>query len=411
MSRSPDSQNTASSQATVQDSGRVRAIAGEIRDTGLFALDLEFVSESRYIPELCLVQVGWGDPAEPSVAAVDPLSADPEPIFELVEDSRVDTVLHSAQADLALLGTRHDVAGRAILDTQIAAAFLGLGDQLGYGNLVEELTGTVIDKGSQFTNWCRRPLTDKQLRYALDDVRYLLGAWVEMRRELEERGRLEWVEEESRDLAREWAERTPPEDLYLKVRGWQRLDDRSRGALRELAAWRERQAVEENTPPKWLLKDGPLLEVARRRPESLDELRRVKGVGKDTVRRHGRAILEAAVRRDLPVPDRGGRRGRLPAEAKNWGSKVLAVVRERCQEADVATRFVASRRDADAMVQWFVDTGGAGREPDLPLLRGWRRELAGEAALDWLREKTSDTPGDTRGDTRGGTRGAAAGRR
>ncbi len=393
MSRSPD---TSSSPSTVVDSSRVRAIAGEIRDAGLFALDLEFVSESRYIPELCLVQVGWGDPQDPSVAAIDPLAADPESIFELVEDGRVDTVLHSAQADLALLGTRHDVVGRAILDTQIAAAFLGLGSQVGYGNLVEELTGIVIDKGSQFTDWCRRPLSDKQLRYALDDVRYLLGAWENMRRELVERGRLEWVEEESRSLAEEWAERTPPEDLYLKVRGWQRLDDRSRGALRELAAWRERQAVEENTPPKWLLKDPPLVEVARRRPDDLAELGRIKGVSKDTVQRHGRAILEAAARRDLPVPESDHRGGRPPARAKGWGSKVLGVIRDRCQEADIAPRFVASRRDADALVSWFVETEGAGREPDLPLLRGWRRQLAGEAALEWLEEKTA---------------GAAAGRR
>ena len=383
---------TSSSQrpgGTVTDAGTVRSIAAEIRSAGTFALDLEFLSESRYVPELCLVQVGWGDPEAPQVAAIDSHAAPVEPVLELVADAGVETVLHSAQADLALLGSRFGVAGQGIVDTQIAAAFLGLGDQVGYGNLVEQLTGVALDKGAQFTDWCRRPLSDEQLRYALDDVRYLPGLWRTMRRRLVELDRLAWVEEESARLAEDWAERTPPEDLYKRVRGWERLDDAGRAAVRELAAWREREALASNRPPQWLLKDASLLEVARRRPSNAHELGAIRGVSADTVRRYGNAILDAAGRRELPVPEAPPRHPRLPGRAKGWGSLVLGLIHARCREDDVAPRFVASRADADALVRWFHDSGGEAPEPDLPLLAGWRRALAGQAALDWLAGQTA----------------------
>lgn len=372
----------------VTDSGEVHEIAGDIRRASRFALDLEFLSESRYVPELCLVQVAWGDPEAPEVVAVDPHAADVTPLVALVEDPEVEVLLHSAQGDVALLGDRFDVAPKALFDTQIAAAFLGLGDQVGYANLVRELTGVELDKGAQFTDWCRRPLSGQQLRYALDDVRYLPRMWRRMREELETRGRLGWVEEESRRLAEDAARRQPPEEAYRKVKGWERLDDTARGALRRVAAWREREALDSNTPPAWLLKDRPLLELARRRPGHPKELHRVRGVSGKTAQRHGRAIVEA-IHGDRPqAPERPPRRRRLTGKAKGWGSLVLGLIHARCREVDVAPRFVASRADADTLVHWWVESGGEADEPDLPLLAGWRRELAGQAALDWLAGQT-----------------------
>ena len=159
--------------------------------------------------------------------------------------------------------------------------------------------------------------------------------------------------------------------------------------MRELAAWREREALAGNKPPQWLLKDASLIEVARRRPAAADELRSIRGVSGDTVRRHGEAILAAAHRRELPVPEAPPRHRRLPGKAKGWGSLVLGLIHARCREADVAPRFVASRSDADTLVHWFYEGGGEAPEPDLPLLHGWRRELAGQAALDWLAGQTA----------------------
>lgn len=368
--------------ALITDPAEVARIVAAIEAEGLFALDLEFVSASRYVPELGLVQVAWGSPDDPEVAAVDPLAVDVEPMVHLVASPEVRTVLHAAQGDLALLGDLYGATGAGILDTQIAAAFLGLGDQVGYANLVGEVLGVALDKGMQFTAWRDRPLSHEQVRYALDDARYLLPLWHELEARLVERGRLAWVEEESARLATAVASRTPPQEVWRSL-GGRGLAPHQLGALRALAAWREEEALATNKPPSWILKTKALPELARRLPTEVKELAAVSGVGPGTTRRYGRAILEALSRgRAQPVVGEDGPR-RLPSEGRKLARSVLDLIRQRCREAEVAPHFVVSRADADALVRWWLNGSGSG-EPSLPVLSGWRRELAGRAALDWL---------------------------
>jgi ribonuclease D len=361
----------------------VRTVADDIRALGVCALDLEFVSESRYVPELGLVQVAWGDPETPRVVAADPLATDVEPLLGLVSDPGVEVAIHAFQGDLALISDRFGLEAQAVVDTQVAAAFLGVGDQVGFTTLVERTVGVELDKGAQFTDWLRRPLTDEQLRYALADVRYLLPAWAELRRRLADRGRLDWVREESERLARAAARRRPPEETFRKIGGWNRLDPRQLGALRALAAWREEEALSSNTPPAWLLPDRTVLELARRRPTDRNRLRRVRGVKAGVAHRHGSAILEALARgADDPAdPERPPRR--LTGQGRTWASLLSGLIQARCREQEVAPRFVGARADAEALVRWWIE-GDREREPDLPLLTGWRREMVGEEALAWL---------------------------
>ncbi|MGD2115600.1 MAG: HRDC domain-containing protein [Acidobacteriota bacterium] len=370
------------------DPAAVRNLAAELRAAGTFAIDLEFVSESRYVPELCLVQVGWGDPDDPRVAAIDPLEVDPRPVVELVGDPEVAAVFHAAQADLALLAQRFDVVARGIYDSQIAAAFLGLGDQIGYANLVDSMLGVTLDKGAQFTDWCRRPLSDEQLRYAFDDVRHLLRFWPELHRRLEETGRLPWVIEETERLAETAATRTPPEEMYRRVKGWAKLRGKALGALRELAAWRERTALAGNRPPSWIVQDRSMIEIARRAPESESSLRGIRGVKEGTVHRHGRDILEAVRQGRRNPPEREPRGRPLPDAARAWSVLLSGLVNARAREAGIAPRFVGTRSDVDQLVRWWVE-GNRAEEPDVPLLAGWRRELAGEALLRWLSGQTA----------------------
>lgn len=368
------------------DNDAVHEVAAEIRHSGACALDLEFVSESRYVPVLGLVQVAWGDPENPRVAAADPLATDVEPLTDLVADSEVEVVLHAFQGDLSLLWDRFRVSGRRVVDSQVAAAFLGIGDQVGFTKLVAHTVGEELDKGSQFTDWLRRPLSAEQLRYALDDVRYLLPAWAELERRLRERGRLAWVKEESERLAGEAAQRPEPEEVYRKIGGWNRLKPRALGSLRALAAWREKEALTSNTPPSWLLPDRTVLELARRPPRDVGGLDRVRGVKKGVARRHGRDIVKALHRgsRDpgqVEPPPRP-----LSGKGQTWASLLSGLIQARCREAEVAPRFVGARADAEALVRWWMNGGRTeGKtEPPLPLLRGWRRELVGEEALAWL---------------------------
>jgi len=379
---------TEPAQALIATPQEVAAIAEAIRDAGSFALDLEFMTESRYVAELSLVQVGWGDPEAPEVRAIDPLKVDARPIADLVGDPTVETVIHSAQADLALVGAVFGIRGRGIVDTQIAAAFLGLGDQIGYAALVERTAGVYIDKGSQFTEWSRRPLTDEQVKYALDDVRYLPDSWQQLRVDLEAQGRLAWVMEECDRLAEMWAERTPPEEMYRRVRGWNGLRRKSQGALRALATWREEEALRVNRPPSWLLNDRTMLEIARRPPRDLAELRSVRGLGEGTAQRYGKVLLEAIERGMQDPPPEEDTPPRVPNLGQSWPAILSGIVQARCREASIAPRFVATRREIDDLIAWWL-VGDRSKEPDLPLLDGWRRELVGADLLNWLQGKTA----------------------
>lgn len=375
-------------ETVLTDDGAVRELGAALRGAGAFVIDLEFVSESRYVPEICLVQVAWGDPGAPELAAVDPLAADPLPVLELVADPAVETVFHAAQGDLALIARRFGLAGANVYDTQIAAAFLGLGDQIGYGGLVASLLGVELDKGAQFTDWCRRPLSDEQLSYAFDDVRHLAALWPLLRRRLEAAGRLAWVEEETERLAATAATRTPPEEMYRRVKGWAGLRGKALGALQGLAAWREETALAENRPPSWILQDRSLLEIARRAPAHERELAAIRGVKDGTVHRHGREILRAVGDGARSRPEAGPRERPLPDKARGWSVLLAGLVSARAKESGVAARFLATRDEIEALVRWWLE-GERSREPELPVLAGWRRELAGGALLAWLSGETT----------------------
>lgn len=369
------------------EASAVSAIASAIRRAGAFALDLEFVSEGRYVPELALVQVAWGDPDAPELAAVDPLATDPRPLLDLVAAPEIEVIGHAAKQDLSLLMTRFDVRARSLWDTQIAAAFAGHGEQIGYGKLVARLFGVDLDKGPQYTDWAQRPLTPAQIRYAIEDVRHLPAMWRRLERELGDLGRLEWVREESERLAATAGVRPPPDEVYRHIGGWANLRPEAMGALRALAAWREREALATNTPPSWILPDAAMVELSKRPADNPRDLRRVRGVGPATIRRWG-ADLVAALERgmaDPPVaPARDARQ--LPARQQAWAAMVASLIAARCAEHHLPARFVGGRAEAEELVAELERVAASGEEASgVALLSGWRREFAGELALSWLR--------------------------
>ncbi len=370
--------------ASVTRDSDVARIAEAIREAGAFALDLEFMSEERYVPALALVQVGWWADGLAVAAAIDPLAVDASPIADVVADPSIVTILHSGQADLALMRAHYGVAGAAVVDTQVAAAFLGMGEQIGYAPFVQRTLGVEVDKGGQFTEWLRRPLSSEQLRYALDDVLHLLPAWEDVRAELQTRGRLEWVLEESERLARMWSERPAPEQMYRRVSGWAGLRPRQQGALRSVAAWREREALALNRPPSRLIAERTLLELARRPPRTVEALRDVRGLSEGIARRYGRDIIEALeAGEQRPLESSDGPKP-LPSAAQAWVGVMGGLVQAHCRDADIAARFVASRADLEAVALWWCE-GDRSVLPDTPVLHGWRRALVGEVLLDWLR--------------------------
>lgn len=336
------------------------------------ALDSEFMRERTYYAQLCLLQV-----ATPEViACVDPLAVDIAPLLDVIYDPARVKIIHSARQDLEVLFDLRGAAPGNLFDTQIAAAYLGFDDQIGYGPLVEAISGVTLAKAHTRTNWAQRPLSDAQLRYAEDDVRYLGAIHQRLSAELDERGRRDWPRAEFDALTDPKLYRADPGEAWRRIKNGHQLDPPGQVRLRELCAWRELRARELNLPRSWVARDPGLYELARRPPGTLADLRALEVLDAPTAERHGADLLAVLERAQT-----------LPAEAV-WREPVLLTrpQTERCKrimeqlrdcarEQRISVALLATRREVERLVL------GDG---DIPLLRGWRRELIGDAVSDLL---------------------------
>jgi ribonuclease D len=366
------------------------ALADHARAAGRFGIDTEFVSESRYRALLCLVQVVV--PLEDGgqhIELLDPIGEgfDHEPLAELWADPEIEVVLHAGSQDVAILRRSWGAAPRNIFDTQIAAGFAGFSAQAGYGNLLQGALGVRLAKSAGFTRWDRRPLTEEQLDYAAQDVEDVLALADELKRRLADSGRLEWAREEARRLEDVTDEREPMA-AYRRLPRVNQLKPRQRAVARELAAWRERTAESEDRPVNAVLPDVALVEIARRQPDSLKELERIRGLRPDTGRRRGNQIIEVVARGRDADPPPAEDVARVDIDPRDGPVIALSesLVRARAIEAGLAYELVASRADLQAVVSAMRD-GKA--EPDVRTLRGWRRDLAGNELLELLAGRRS----------------------
>ena len=373
----------------------ITAIAERARETGEIAIDTEFVGEGRYRPLLCLVQVAvTGADGDQWVEVIDPLDGvvDPAPLvgrsLRPRGRDRLPRRPPGRRDPAARLGCRL----RNVFDTQIAAGFAGLRAQLGYEALLSELLGVRLQKSASFTRWDKRPLTDEQFSYAREDVLHLLEAAEALKQRLERQQRLQWAYEECRTL--EDGERRPPaEAVFARLPRVNSLEPGLRAVAFALTQWREDCAMQEDKPVQTVLSDAALVEIAKRRPKDLDRLRQIRGLHEGTVRRRGKAILDAVARgRELPpIPVDGDRPP--PSDARDAALIVLAeaLVRARAAESGFAYELLASRSD----LQQIVTAVRLGlQEPAVRTLHGWRRDLVGAELLELLAGRRSLRVGD-----------------
>ena len=359
--------------------GVVDELAQLARDHGRFGLDTEFVSERRYRPLLCLVQVVVGDRIE----ILDPLSdLDPSPVAALLADPEIEVVLHAGRQDVALLKRTWSTEVRNIFDTQIAAGFAGYGAQSGYDSLVRSLLGVSAKGAEGFSRWDRRPLTPEQIVYARADVEHLLPMADALQQRLADSGRLEWAREECRALELATDERSADE-LFARLPRVRRLSKRQRAVAVVLVGWRQELAREVDRPPSSILPDHVLVEVARRQPDSRRGLEEVRGMPGQTMQRWQHELLDAVARgREAPdapeLPDiEQGDAGDAPLVALGQ-----ALVRQRAIEAKVAVDLVSTQSDIATVVAALRRNH---HEPDVRTLQGWRRELVGDELVRLLR--------------------------
>jgi ribonuclease D len=355
--------------------GEIARAAARAKDAGRLGLDTEFISEGRYRPLLCLVQVVVDDPPQ-GVFLIDAL-ADEIPVTRLaalLADPGVEIVLHAGRQDVAILRRAWATEITNVFDTQVAAGFAGQSAQSGYGNLIGAILGRRLAKTASFTRWDARPLSREQLRYAAEDVVDLLDLADELKRRLRERERLEWALEECRRIESATEERDP-EAVWERLPRISQLDPRSRAVARALAAWRERTAAAEDRPVGSVLADQIVVEAARRRPTTLDELAHIRGVHRSTLSRRGKDVLAAVARglRDPPIPRERSRPRSEPGDAPLI-SLAEAWLRARALDAGLAYELVASRAELEAVVS-AARRGDP--EPSVRAFTGWREELVG----------------------------------
>ncbi len=360
----------------ITDNDRLAEFCEQLQGAPYLAVDTEFMREKTYHAQLCLVQVAYGEHA----AAIDPLAPgiDLAPLKELLADTRSVKVLHSAVQDLGIFlqGMGH-VPG-PVFDTQIAASVCGFGHQPGYAVLVESILGVKVDKASQAVDWSLRPLSDRQLEYALGDVTHLCHVYERLVSELASQGRTEWVEEEMAALLDPARYVTDPQDAYRRVK-IRRPTPKQLAVLRGVAAWRETRAIERDKPRGWIVRDEALAEIAQHFPKDQAALSRVRGL-KDQIAQgpDGQALLkEVKAALALPEEDWPTIKERGPAPGPGHDSLVAllqALLRLRADANGVATTMVANRSDLERIA--------ADDAPDVEALRGWRHGIFGQAALD-----------------------------
>src|SRR5829696_1320970 len=307
-------------------------LAESARELGRLGLDTEFMPEGRYKPLLCLVQIVVGEQVE----VLDPLvgSFDATPLAEILADPAIEIVLHAGRQDVAILRREWKTTFTNVFDTQVAAGFAGSSAQAGYNGLLHDVLRIRLPKTASFTRWDARPLTEEQLRYARGDVEHLLPLADEIRRRLEERGRLEWAKEECRAIAGATDERDPLE-VWRRLPRVTGLDPRERAVARELAAWRERTAAREDRPVGAVVRDPTIVELAKRQPTSRRELAVIRGLNPDVVRRRGPDLIAAIERGRAAPPLHNDEGERLAVESQDAPVIALAeaLVRARAQGA------------------------------------------------------------------------------
>lgn len=355
-------------------------LAAQARADGRLGLDTEFMGEGRYRALLCLVQVVVGE----RIVLLDPLAGfDHSPLADVLADPEVEVVLHAGRQDIAILRRAWATEVRNVFDTQVAAGFAGLGAQTGYEGLLAGTLGVRLSKSASFTRWDQRPLSPEQLEYAREDVLHLLPLASALRERLEADGRLDWAREEFVPLE-QVSEGREPEDAWRRLPRVDRLRPRARAVARELAAWRESTAQEEDRPPGSLLSDASLIEVARRQPDQIAGLDQIRGLHRGISRRRGDQIIEASKRgRNAPPLPAEAQPDRVPTEPSDLPliSLAEALVRARAKQEGVAYELVAARAD---LAQIVAAARRGEPEPPVRTLHGWRRALVGELLLELL---------------------------
>ncbi|HZK92334.1 MAG TPA: ribonuclease D [Stellaceae bacterium] len=358
----------------ITDSAALAEFCARQKGAEFITVDTEFMRERTYWPILCLVQVaGPGD-----AVAIDALAPgiDLAPLLALMNDPASLKVFHAARQDLEIFFHLSGAVPQPLFDTQVAAMVCGFGDSASYETLVRKLAGAQLDKASRFTDWSHRPLTERQIEYALGDVVHLRTVYDRLQQRLAKNGRASWFAEEMAALADPALYRAEPEAAWRRFRLRGRADSRFLGVLRALAGWREAAAQQRDLPRGRILRDEALIEIASHAPQRVETLARTRGLAKGIAEgKLGKEILDAVAAglADPNPPPAIAQKAQNPPGLGPLIELLRVLLKQRCEDFEVAQKLVASTDDLEAIA--------ADDNAEIVALHGWRREVFGADAL------------------------------
>jgi ribonuclease D len=370
------------SHVIITSPAQLASFCEELSRADRIGFDTEFVSEDTFRPELCLIQVATKD----RLAVIDPYRAgDLSEFWRTLADGRHTTIVHAAREEVNFSLNDVDRPPANLFDTQLAAGFCSTEFPSSYGGIVNKFLDRTPAKGEQRTDWRRRPLTEAQIEYALEDVRYLLPLHDELQRQLEKLQRVEWFAEESSTWLRELRE-SRDRPRWRKVSGIGNLAGRSLAIVRELWLWRQAEAERRDVPPRRILRDDLIVELAKRKSDQPDKIKAIRGLqvsgGKQALDQ-----LAACISRGLAAPldeFTHGRRESMPSQLNLLGQFLSPALSSICRSANVATSLAGTAGDVRDLIAYRLEFGSWGDEDPPLLASGWRAELVGHLIEDLL---------------------------
>lgn len=359
----------------ITETGPLNDLCDKLSEATYITVDTEFLREKTYYPKLCLIQVA----SREVEAVIDPLAEDLDmsSFYDLMKNESILKVFHAARQDMEIFFQKMDALPKPLFDSQVAAMVLGYGDQAGYETLVNKVLGKQVDKSARFTDWSMRPLSQKQLNYAQSDVTHLRDIYETFAKKLEEMGRTSWVEAETAYLIDPATYTVIPEECWKRVKS-RGTEPRFLAVLREVAAWREREAQGRDIPKNRILRDEALLDIAGTKPRDINALKKIRGVSDGFAEgKMGRGLIEVidiAMGLDSDDLPRLPRKPRLPDGIGPLTDLLKVLLKRQSERHLIAARVVATSDDLEKLASQD--------NPEIPAMSGWRWEVFGKRALE-----------------------------
>ncbi len=347
----------------------------KISDVDYITIDTEFLREKTYWSKLCLIQIA----SDEDEAIIDPLARDIDlaPLIDILFDENIIKVFHAARQDLEIFFNITGKIPTPIFDTQVAAMVAGFGESVGYERLVRDIVNVQIDKSSRFTDWSKRPLSNKQLVYALADVTHLRDVYKHLKEILDKNGRSHWLSQEMKILESVETYDLRPTDVWRRIK-LRNLKRQHLGAIMKLAEWRENEARDKNIPRNRIIKDDSIIEIAIQQPQNISVLDSFRAIPKGFARseKAKKMFEQYEIGRDIPfddLPELPNNRNRQKADSGIL-EMLKVVLRLVCEKENVAAKLIANASDLEKIA--------ISDDADVPALNGWRDEIFGKIALD-----------------------------